>query len=124
MDCFIKVFLCHLSLDCCPDYKDGCFALLEAIGPTTAIQIPAGPDFQENHILGLAMDFTILDTVPHPNPEKEDLPGAPLLAVATTDGLLRFYRFGSTVKGIDGVIAPSCTLPESSIPAAAHSGKA
>ena len=85
--------------------------MLEALSAATAIQIPAGPDFTENHVLGMAFDFTYSVSVPHPNPEKVPLLGAPLLLIATSDGVLRFYRFGSTTKGIQGVITAPKILP-------------
>ena len=63
-------------------------------------------------MVGLAVDLTALGPVPHLSPEKSDLEGAPLLAVATSDAVLRFYRLASTAKSLQGVLAPALPLVE------------
>lgn len=60
-----------------------------------AIRIPLGPDDEDNYIVGLALDTTSQQQVHHPTDNtKDDLPACPTLLVATTDAVLRFYRFG------------------------------
>jgi hypothetical protein len=61
----------------------------------TAIRIPLGPDDEDNYIVGLAMDTTSQQQIHHPlDNTNPDLPAFPTLLVATTDAMLRFYRFG------------------------------
>jgi hypothetical protein len=60
-----------------------------------AIRIPLGPDDEDNYIVGLALDTTSQQQVHHPTDNtKDDLPACPTLLVATTDAVLRLYRFG------------------------------
>lgn len=82
------------------------------MGHLAAITIPAGPDYSDNYVVGLAVDLTALGAVPHLSPEKSDLEGAPLLAVATSDAVLRLYRLASTAKPVQGVLAPALPLIE------------
>ena len=85
--------------------------LVEVLADNRAIPIPTGPSYSDNFVTGLALDFTSSGTVPHPNPEREDVAGAPVLAVATSDGVLRFYRFADTEKPLEGLLAAPKELP-------------
>jgi len=62
---------------------------------------------------GLALDTTSTQVpVPHPlDPEAEDLPPAPVLLVATSDGKLRFYAAGHLRRPMQGVVRPPKPLP-------------
>jgi len=84
--------------------------LVEVLAGNRAITIPTGPAYSDNFVTGLALDFTAPGGVPHPNLEREDVAGSPLLAVATSDGVLRFYRFASTEKSLEGVVTPPLEL--------------
>lgn len=58
-----------------------------------AIRIPFGLDDADNYVLGLALDRCYREDIPHPlDPLAPDIPSCPTLMVATTDGVLRFYR--------------------------------
>lgn len=76
----------------------------------SAVLLPFGPGDSNNFVVGLGVDLTCQEPVHHPNPEKPDLEGAPLLAVATSDQVLRFYRFASTYKPLEGVLGPALPL--------------
>ena len=77
---------------------------LEILADSRALKIPAGPNYSDNFIVSMGLDFTSPGSVPHPNPEREDLKGAPLLLIATSDSVLRFYRLGNTTKSLEGVM--------------------
>ena len=50
--------------------------------------------------------------MPHPlDAEAEDLPPAPVLLVATSDGKLRFYAAGHLRRPMQGVVRPPAPLP-------------
>ena len=99
-------------------------ALLDVVEDNRALKVPAGQDYSDNFIVGMALDFTSPGAVPHPNPEKEDLEGAPLLILATSDGVLRFYRFANTAKSVEGVVRTPLILKRPSFlpPAGAVQG--
>lgn len=106
----------HAGLDI--DGK-GTPAVLEILADNRAIKVPAGPDYTDNFVVGLALDYTSPGAVPHPNPEKEDLNGAPLLLIATSDSMLRCYRFANTGKSLAGVMrTPLILRRPSSLPPA------
>ena len=88
-----------------------------------AIKIPGGPNFSDNYVLGMALDFTCLQKVHHPNIEKPDLLGAPVLVIATSDGVLRFYSFGNTDKSTEGLLAPAREPCKPDLPFARSSGE-
>ena len=54
--------------------------------------------------------------MPHPeNPDAKDVVPTPLLLVATTDGVLRFFCFGhlkhqQVISGVWGFGAPECGM--------------
>ena len=83
---------------------------LEILVDNRALKVPAGPDYTDNFVVGLGLDFTSPGSLPHPNPEKEDLAGAPLLLLATSDSALRFYRFANTQKSLDGIMCSPSPL--------------
>ena len=50
--------------------------------------------------------------VQHPlDAEAEDMPPAPVLVVATSDGKLRFYTVGHLTRPMEGVVRPPAPLP-------------
>ncbi|KAL6765830.1 hypothetical protein V8C86DRAFT_3021642, partial [Haematococcus lacustris] len=60
------------------------------------IALPNGPGGADNYVLGLALSTTVdLGPLPHPlSPERPDLAAPPLLLIATSDAVLRFYALG------------------------------
>ncbi|KAJ9509805.1 hypothetical protein QJQ45_011594 [Haematococcus lacustris] len=60
------------------------------------IALPNGPGGADNFVLGLAFSTTVdLGPLPHPlSPERPDLAAPPLLLIATSDAVLRFYALG------------------------------
>ena len=62
---------------------------------------------------GLAVDTTSTQvSVQHPlDAEADDLPPAPVLLVATSDGKLRFYTAGHLKLPMEGIVRPPAPLP-------------
>ncbi|KAK9815356.1 hypothetical protein WJX72_002240 [[Myrmecia] bisecta] len=79
----------------------------------TAIRIPFAMDDADNFVVGLGLDLTSSQVeVPHVSPEHGSLPPAPLLLVATSDGVLRLFTFGSVRRDMRGLVqAPLPLLP-------------
>lgn len=84
---------------------------VEVLGQGAALTIPGGLDYSDNFVVGMGVDATVPGAVPHPNPEKADVPAAPLLVIATSDAVLRFFRFACTARNSQAIIHPPRPLP-------------
>ncbi|KDD76507.1 hypothetical protein H632_c201p0, partial [Helicosporidium sp. ATCC 50920] len=67
-----------------------------------AVRLPCAADDADNYVAGAGLDLQPLrKSLPHPlNPDAPDLPPQPSALLATSDGVLRVYTFGSV--GEDG----------------------
>ncbi|KFM23724.1 hypothetical protein F751_0938 [Auxenochlorella protothecoides] len=85
-----------------------------------AIRLPNAPDDGDNFVTGLGVDLTagVQVEVSHPtDPEAGDLGPQPLLWVATSDGMLRAYTFGSTEGRPSVVLSVAQPLERLALPA-------
>ena len=60
----------------------------------------------------MALDLTSTEvSVPHPSPDQEDVGTCPVLCLATSDGLFRFFSLGSRDRAAPPCVAPPRPFP-------------